>query len=168
MTESTSWLEYSAGTCETSQVLFMNGGRYLRHNLNDNTLQMVDSKENATTFYLNESCSPADQRLSYRLVRDANNDSIEYKFLGKPEIAKQITMVLCSPKENSNFHIKYDFNDEGNLDSVSFLSESNDSIYAFDNYGDGRVVWWNTELIKGWGVQVQTKENQKFKVIFTK
>jgi hypothetical protein len=146
----------------------MNGRHYLSHNPNDNTLQMVDSKEKATLFYLNETCSPVDQRLFYRVVRDADNDNIEYKFLGTPEKGKQITMVLCSSKEDSNFHIKYHFNDGGDLDSVSFLSESNDSIYAFDNYGDGRVVWWNTELIKGWGVQVQTKANQNFKVIFTK
>jgi len=43
---------------------------------------------------------------------------------------------------------------------------SGDSIYAFDNYGDGRVVWWYTETIQGWGVEVQTKPNQKFKVVY--
>ena len=167
MSHSTTWEEYAAGTCETSLVFLMNGNRYLKHNSNDNTLEMVDSKENATSFYIMKRCSPADQRLRYYLVHDDNSDIIdEYKFLGTPQKGKQITMVLCSSKENSNFHIKYDFNDEDELDSVSFITMSGHSIYAFDNYGDGRVVWWYTETIQGWGVEVQTKPNQKFKVVY--
>ena len=167
MSHSTTWEEYvGLETCETSLVFLMNGNRYLKHNSNDNTLEMVDSKENATSFYIMKRCSPADQRLRYYLVRDDNSDIIEYKFLGTPQKGKQITMVLCSSKENSNFNIKYELNDEDKLDSVSFITMSGHSIYAFDNYGDGRVVWWYTETIQGWGVEVQTEPNQKFKVVY--
>lgn len=166
---STTWEEYSAGTRVTSRVLFMNNGSYLKHNLTDNSLEMVNSKWDATEFYVTENCSPADQRLSYDLVRDDTNDFIVYKNLGTPEKGNKVTLVLCGPKDIPNFRIKHHFNDDGEVNSVSFVTETKNTIYAIDNFGEGKIVWWNLtppDPNKGKYDGVKNKPNQIFKIVY--
>ena len=146
-----------------------NGGKYLRRN-DDGTLTMVNSIADATWFYIYHYCSPADQRMHFHLLN--NKDDINGSFHVDNKITKNGKIVLkqnLKGKSHTNFYIKYYFDEKYELDKVSFIMEdtgykdSTHKLYAFDNYGDGRVVWWETNERDKY-YSIKTKDNQKFKV----
>ena len=170
-----SWEEYAQTKSNTLKVYFENGGKFLKHDVKNKRLTMVNSTDEATVFYLNEQCSVACMRLSYRLVTDESGES-EYKFTGNITKGEQVIIDKCNEDdyESSNFIIKYDFdslNKETNFPTVvSFIASKGgyygyndpDSVYAFDNYGDSRVVWWN---INNTNNNIEAKQNQKYNII---
>ena len=147
-----------------------NNGRYLRRN-SDGTLIMVDKKD-ATWFYIYEYCSSADQRIHFHVLN--NKDDINGSFNVNDKINEREQIILNENDANkniTNFWIKYYLHKTTyELDKVSFVmqdtgyKDSNGKYYAFDNFGDGRVVWFETNGVKNGSLE--TKENQQFKVIY--
>lgn len=170
-----SWEEYAQTKSNTLKVYFENCGKFLKHDDKNKRLTMVDSTDATTVFYLKEQCSVACMRLSYRLVIDESGES-EYKFTGNISKGEQVTIDKCNEDESSNFSIKFDFNsfnEETNFPTVvSFIASKSgyydynehNSVYAFDNYGDSRVVWWNLSN-KNTNNNFEAKQNQKYNVI---
>ena len=158
--------------CSSSRihtVYLQNGGKYLRRN-DDGTLTMVDFISDATSFYIYEYCSPSSQRMHFHLLN--NKDDINGSFHVDNKITKNRKIVLkqnVEGKSYTNFSIIYDFDENYELDKVSFIMEdtgykdSTHKLYAFDNYGDGRVVWWETNGQDKY-YEIKTKDNQQFKV----
>ena len=127
-------------------------------------------RENATEFYLNQHVYPDVMRVSYELIPEAqsSNQSI-YKAHGDI-ITKGNTCIIDSGVDciNTNSHDLYfreHFNENGALESICIYIDDG-KIMAMDNYGDGRVVWWNMEKNAETG-SLTPKSNQKFKLIFT-
>ena len=162
---------YPPSTNKVFKIYFENGGRFMKYN-KDKTIKMVDCKEDATVFFVNEYCSPEMMRLRYSIMK-SETDATPFKFSGEINKGQQIKLEECS-NETSNFHLKYYLDLDGNLDKIAFTAskkgyyDTNDieTIFAFDNYGDRRVVWWNIDGLDKYH-SIETKTNQQFNVIIT-
>ena len=163
---------YPPPTNKVFKVYFENGSRFIKYT-KDKTIKMVGHKEDATVFFINEYCAPEVMRLRYSIIK-SESDATSFKFSGEIKKGQQIKLEEC--KENdSNFHLKYYLDSDGNLDKIAFIASTKgyydtdniNTILAFDNYGDERIVWWN---IKGQDkyYSIEPKPNQIFKVIKVK
>ena len=163
-----SWKEYSAGTHTILRVYLENNGKYISLN-EDNTLSMVDRK-NATLFYLNQHVYVADMRVSYEMLPNMNSKYEDmYKAYG--DIKKGNPSFLKSDNTNETdsdtytLCFKENINKDGDIESISIYINVDENIWALDNYGDGRVVWWNMKEDVN-SSSLTPKPNQQFKLIF--
>lgn len=171
----TSLDEYYSGNTNIYAVYFENNGKYMTLDKNNN-LKMVDSKEKATPFWLEDYCNSGAMRIHFNIVK-SNEDNTPYRFSGDVEKEKPIQLSLSTDyKTNtvSDFYMKYYFNHKTyEVDRFAFLAQKkgehdSDNYYAFDNYGDGNVVWFNTNpvtLDKYNTKVIDVKNNQMFNII---
>lgn len=161
--------QYVSGSHTVLRVYLENGGRFMCLN-DDKTLSMVD-REYATQFYLNQHVYIADMRVTYEII-PALEASYDERFQAFGEIRKSYTSYIESNKTNQVDISKYNLtfqehlNEHNTLESISISVKVNDTVWAMDNYGDGRVVWWNMDKNRETD-QLTAKTNQKFKLIFT-
>jgi len=160
----TSWEEYSAGTHTVLRVYLENDGQYMSLN-EDNTLSMVD-RQDATLFYLNQHVSVANMRVSYEILpnMDAKYDEL-YKSYGDIKKGNQSFLKSDNSNETYTLHFKEHLNKDVVVESISIYVNVDGNYWSLDNYGDGRVVWWNMEKNADTG-SLTPKPNQKFKLIF--
>lgn len=161
--------QYTSGSHTVLRVYLENSGKFMCLN-EDNTLTMV-ALGHATQFYLNQHVYIADMRVNYELIPslEASNDE-QYKAYG--DFKKGNSSCITSnnnsqqdiPKYNLNF--KEHLNEHAALESITIYVKVNEAYWALDNYGDGRVVWWNMDKNRETD-ELTAKPNQKFKLIFT-
>ena len=171
-----SYEQYASNTTY-HQVYFENNGYFIKQN-QDGSVVMVRSRQNATLFTLSDYCNSDAQRIHYDLVIK-NDEDDKYRvldFVNTFEIKEQIVLKE-SDNSIGNFHIdwgsfiKENFNKENDykVNFVAFVCEKKaknkekSSFYAFDNYGDGRLVWYHCDMKNS---EYNIKSNQKFKVIY--
>ena len=136
----------------------------------DNTLSMVD-RENATQFYLNQHVYIADMKVNYELIPYLKA-SYDESYKAYSEISKGKVCLLISNSQDHQDCSKYKLiftehlNKHATLESITMYVKVDDNCWALDNYGDGRVVWWNMDKNIENGEPI-AKPNQKFKLIFT-
>ena len=170
----TTWEEYYAINCNTRiyPVYFENNRQFMKMDTNNN-LKMVNSKNNATKFILEDYCDSDAMRQTYNIILGIN-DNTQYCFDGDFNFKDQIKLRPSKKHESSNFYIKGYYDDKYELEKVAFLffdekdKSSTDKYYAFDNYGDGRVVWYNTGPVtenEYYSKIIEIKDNQYFNVI---
>ena len=171
----TSYEEYFSGNTNVYSVYFENNGKYMTLDKNNN-LKMVDSKDKAKPFCLEDYCNSSAMRMNFNIVK-SKEDTTPYRFSGDVILKKPIQLSLSTDyktNEVSDFYMKYYFNDKTfEVDRFAFLAEKKDTQgsnnhYAFDNYGDGNVVWFNTNpdsISKYNTKEIEVKRNQMFNII---
>ena len=155
--------EYTPEPTTIFKVYFENNNLFIKLNT-DSTLSMVKSKENASEFLI-EKCSPT-SGLRYKLIKKEGNNTLEF-ITGMPKKGTPVKLLLGYGPQN--FWLKYYLNNKSELEKVAFLDffgmVYNHTVYGFDNYGDGRVIWWDNDT--GAYIRDSTvKENQLFNVIY--
>ena len=160
-----SWAEYAKGTHTMLRIYLENGGDFLKYDNGD--LRMTD-KEDATIFYLLEHCSPADMRISYDLRLSPES---EHSLISITAPTKNTQVNLSERNNDSDVYlfIKYHLNEQAGIKAISIFSENHTGgdefkHYACDNYGGGRVVWWNLDTSD---TGRTAKPNQIFNLVFT-
>ena len=171
----TSLDEYYSGNTNIYAVYFENNGKYMTLDKKNN-LKMVDSKEKAKPFWLEDYCNSGAMRIHFNIVK-SKEEPTQYRFVREIILKKPVELSLSTDYNTntvSDFYIKYYFNEKTfEVDRVAFLAQKtgehgSDNIYAFDNYGDGNVVWYNTGPVTkdkyGYN-EIEIKRNQMFNVV---
>ena len=153
------------GTHTILRVYLENGGEFLRYNNGD--LSMVD-KDEATIFYLFEHCFPADMRISYDLRLSPES---EHSLMSTTTPTKNAQVNLSEHNNDTDvsLFIKDHLNEQAGIKAISIFSENHTGgdefkHYACDNYGGGRVIWWNLDNTV---LERKVKPNQVFNLFFT-